>query len=509
MTQTASHPSTSEFWNADLAPTDAAHRTWTAYHYIALWIGMIVCIPGYMLAAGLIDQGFSAWQVVGMVFAGNGIVLVPMLLNGHAGQKYAVPFAVLVRSSFGVRGAKLPALLRALVACGWFGIQCWVGGSAIYAVGNIVSGGALVGAKIGWLGIDLGQFAGFLVFWTMHLWFIARGPESVRWIESFTAPIKVLILLALLVWAWFRADGFGELFNGPSQFVQGGRKAGQFWTYFWPSFTAMVGYWSTLAMNIPDFTRFARTQKDQIIGQTIGLPFPMGGLAFVSVAVTSATVTIYGKAIWDPVDLAGRMEGIAVAIGLAIIVIDTLCVNLAANVVGPAYDFAAIFPRHVNFARGGYITAMLGVAMMPWKLIASSGGYIFTWLVGYGALLGPVLGIMIADYWLVRRTRINVSSLYDMEGDYRYREGWNPAALIAFVVAVLPNVPGFLASAAPEMFAGTPAFVRSLYDYAWFIGVFLSMAVYVALMQREKRRVAMMSGTFESTILRTGLAKSA
>ncbi len=476
-----------ELWNPDLAPTDDAHRNWTAWHFLALWIGMVVCIPGYMLAAGLIDQGFSAWQAAGMVLAGNVIVLVPMLLNGHAGAKYAVPFAVLVRTSFGVRGAKLPALLRAVVACGWFGIQCWVGGSAIYAIGNIASGGALVGARMGWIGIDPGQLCSFIVFWALHLWFIARGPESVRWVESITAPVKVLIVLALLAWAWRRADGFGPLLNAPSQFVEGGKKAGQFWTLFWPSFTAMCGYWSTLAMNIPDFTRFARSQRDQVIGQSLGLPLPMGLLAFTGIAVTSATITIYGKAIWDPVDLAGRMEGAAVAIGLAIITIDTLCVNLAANVVGPAYDFAAIFPRHINFARGGTLTAVLGVAMMPWKLIESSGGYIFTWLIGYGALLAPVLGIMIADYWLLRRTHIDVADLYRTDGRYHYRAGWNPAALAAFAAGVLPNLPGFLAVAFPQAFAGVPGVFKVIYDLAWFVGVGLGMGVYWVLMGRQRQ----------------------
>lgn len=481
-------------WNEDLAPTPAAHRTWTAYHYITLWIGMVVCIPGYMLAAGLIDQGFSALQAVGLVLAGNLVVLVPMLLNGHAGAKYAVPFAVLVRTSFGTQGAKLPALLRALVACGWFGIQCWVGGSAIYAIGNIVSGGALTGARLGWIGIDAGQLACFLLFWALHLWFIARGPESVRWIETVTAPVKVLIVLALLAWAWHKADGFGPMLSAPSQFVEGGRRQGEFWAVFWPAFTAMAGYWSGLAMNIPDFTRFARSQRDQAMGQAIGLPLPQAGLAFVGVAVTSATVTLYGKAIWDPVDLAGRMEGLAVAVGLAIITVDTLCVNLAANVVGPAYDFTAIFPRRLNFARGGYLTAVLGIAMMPWKLIESSGGYIFTWLIGYGALLGPVLGIMIADYWLLRRTRIDVAALYDAHGPYAYRKGWNPAGWVALAAAVLPHVPGFLATAFPQAFGAVPEFFRQLYLYAWFSGLLIAMGVYGLMMAAVVRRQPPVSG---------------
>ena len=487
MSHRHNHPHSSELWNADLAPADAAHRNWTAWHYVALWVGMVVCIPGYMLAAGLIDQGFSALQAVGMVLGGNLVVLVPMLLNGHAGAKYGVPFAVLVRSSFGTRGARLPALLRALVACGWFGIQCWVGGSAIYAIVNIISAGALVGSKLPGIGIDAGQLGSFVLFWALHLVFIARGPESVRSIESVTAPIKVAILLALLAWAYTRADGFGPLLSAPSQFVEGGAKAGQFWALFWPSFTAMAGYWSGLAMNIPDFTRFARSQKDQFIGQSLGLPLPQAGLAFVGVAVTSATVVIYGKPIWDPVDLAGRLEGLAVAIGLAIITIDTLCVNLAANVVGPAYDFSAIFPRHVNFARGGYLTAVLGVAIMPWKLIESSGGYIFTWLIGYGALLGPVLGIMMADYWVVRRTHIDVGELYRADGVYAYRGGWNPAALAAMAVAVLPNMPGFLAIAFPSAFGGVPAFFKTIYNYAWFTGVVLAVLVYLPMMSSARR----------------------
>lgn len=479
-----------ELWNEDLAPTDAAHRTWRTYHFAALWIGMVMGIPVYMLAAGLIDQGFSALQAVTMVLAGNFIVLLPMVLNGHAGAKYAIPFAVLVRTSFGNHGAKLPALLRALVACGWFGIQCWVGGSAIYAIGNILTGGALVGAKLGWIGIDAGQLSSFMLFWVLHLYFIAHGPDSVRWIESITAPIKVVIVFALLAWAYIRADGFGDLLFAPSQFEAGGKKEGLFWAMFWPTFTAMAGFWSALAMNIPDFTRFARSQKDQMTGQAIGLPVPMGALAFIGVAVTSATVKIYGHAIWDPVDLASKMEGIAVAIGLAIITIDTLCVNLAANIVGPAYDFTAIFPRHINFAKGGYITAALGILIMPWKLIESSGGYIFTWLAGYGALLGPVLGIMIADYWLVRKTKIDVAELYRDGGAYHYKGGWNPAAVIAFAVAVVPNLPGFLATAFPNAFGGVPGIFKTVYSYAWFVNLGISILVYTLLMSDERKRLA-------------------
>lgn len=475
---------TSEIWNQDLAPTTGAQRTWTWLHYVSLWSGMVMCIPGYIAASSLLEQGMSALQAVLTVFLGNLIVVVPIMLIGHAGARYGIPFAVLVRSSFGVRGNKLPALLRAIVACGWFGIQCWIGGSAIHVIGNILVGGTLTGPKIPFIGISLAQLVCFIIFWTMHLYFIKRGPESVRWVETFTAPIKVVVVLALLVWAYNKAGGFGDMVSAPSQFAPGGKKQGQFWTVFGPSLTAMIGFWATLALNIPDFTRFARSQKDQMLGQAIGLPAPMALFSLVGITVTSATVVIYGQAIWDPVDLAGRMEGIAVAIGLAIITIDTLCVNLAANVVGPAYDFAAIFPRHVNFTRGGYITAILGVVMMPWKMVESSDGYIFTLLIGYGALLGPVLGVMLADYWLVRRGQLDLPALFDLEGCYTYRNGWNVAAVTALALGVLPNVPGFLHTAFPRAFPEVGIFA-DIYDYAWFFGVFIAMAVYWCLMRRQ------------------------
>ncbi len=481
--------SSNALWNEDLAPTSAAHRTWTWVHYAALWIGMVMCIPVYLMASGLIDQGMSAPQAITTVFLGNLIVLVPMLLIGHAGAKYGIPFAVFIRSSFGVKGNRLPAFLRAIVACGWFGIQCWVGGSALYAIANILTTGALDGPKIDALGINAGQFGCFMAFWAMHLYFIKNGPESIRWIETYTAPLKIFIVIALLYWAYSKAGGFGDLLHAPSAFEEGGKKAGQFWSVFFPSLTAMVGFWATLALNIPDFTRFARSQKDQIVGQAIGLPGPMAALAFVGAAVTSATVIIYGKAIWDPVDLAGRMEGIAVAIGLAIITIDTLCVNLAANTVGPAYDFAAISPKHINFARGGYITAVLGILMMPWKLIESTEGYIFTWLIGYSALLGPVLGVMLADYWIVRKRKISVDDLFKLEGRYTYTNGWNPAALIAFAAGVLPNIPGFLHTVLPGVFPDVSPIFKHIYTFAWFVGVAVAMAVYLLLMRNERARV--------------------
>ena len=478
MSATNAQQASDGLWNLDLAPTTQAQRTWRWYHFSALWIGMVMCIPAYTLAAGLIEQGMSWSQAVLTVFLGNFIVLIPMLLIGNAGAKYGIPYAVLARSSFGTRGARLPALLRALVACGWYGIQSWFGGLMIYTLVGVLIGQPLDSYKLPGLGITTGQLVCFLIFWALQFYFIVHGIESIRNLETYTAPLKIIICFVLLGWAYNRAGGFGPILDQPSQFAEGGKKAGQFASVFWPSLTAMVGFWATLALNIPDFTRFAKSQRDQIIGQTVGLPAPMGLLAALAVIVTSATVVIYGKALWDPVDLASRMTGAAVLVALIILLIDTVSVNLAANLVGPAYDFSSLAPRHISYRAGGYITATIAVVMMPWKILESTQGYIFTWLIGYSALLGPVAGIMIVDYYLVRRTELDVKDLYREGGTYSYNEGWNWAAVGAFVAGVVPNLPGFLNAAAPNLFPGIEGPFKVIYTYAWFVGLLIAAVVY-------------------------------
>ncbi|MES2743258.1 MAG: NCS1 family nucleobase:cation symporter-1 [Pseudomonadota bacterium] len=472
-----------ELWNEDLAPTSAAQRTWRWHHFAALWVGMVMCIPAYTLSASLIDSGMSGYQAVLTVFLANAIVLLPMLLIGHAGAKYGIPYAVLARASFGTRGARLPALMRAIVACGWYGIQTWFGGQMIYTLLGVLLGRPLGGDQIAGLGINGAQLACFLAFWAIQFYYILHGMEAIRKLETYTAPLKIAICFVLLGWAYNKAGGFGPLLEQPSQFVAGGKKAGQFWTVFWPSLTAMVGFWATLALNIPDFTRFARSQRDQLIGQSVGLPLPMGLLAALAVIVTSASVVLYGKAIWDPVDLASRMSGAAVLIALIILLIDTVSVNLAANLVGPAYDFSSLAPKRVSYRAGGYITASIAILMMPWKILESTEGYIFTWLIGYSALLGPIAGILIVDYFLIRRTELDVPQLYREGGGYSYRKGWNPAAVAAFLVGVLPNLPGFLNAAFPHAFPQVADGFKTIYTYAWFVGIALSALSYGLMMR--------------------------
>lgn len=461
-----------QLYNEDLAPTQPEHKTWRMWNIAALWVGMAVCVPTYMLAAGLIKEGMSWWQAVLCVLLGNLIVLIPMALVGHAGTKHGIPFPVLARASFGTRGANVPALLRGLVACGWFGIQTWVGGSAIYTIINAVTGQAIVGTPLPVLGIDLGQLLSFLAFWALHVWFIYKGTESIRWLEAYAAPFLILMGLVLLGWAYVKAGGFGVMLSAPSQFGVDGARPGQFWAVFLPGLTAMVGFWATLSLNIPDFTRYVSSQREQLLGQALGLPPTMALFSFIGVAVTSATVAIYGEAIWDPVKLLGRMGGMTVVISLFALAVATLTTNLAANVVAPANGFSNIAPNKISFRMGGYITAGLGIAMFPWKILETSQGYIFTWLIGYSALLGPIAGILVVDYFLVRHTDIEVDELFRHDGRYGYFKGWNPVALLALLLGVLPNVPGFLQVAG--IVDSVPAVFASVYTYAWFVGFAIS-----------------------------------
>ncbi|WP_417460429.1 NCS1 family nucleobase:cation symporter-1 [Kordiimonas sp.] len=468
-----------DLWNEDLAPTASAARTWDWKAFAALWVAMVVCVPTYMLAAGLVSEGMAWWQAVLTVLLGNAIVLIPMILIGHAGAKHGVPFPVLLRSAFGTKGARIPAMARGLVACGWFGINTWVGGSAIYVIINALTDGAIMGDALPFLGISFGQFICFMAFWAMHLYFIKHGTESIRWLETYAAPFLLAAGLALLIWAYQNAGGFGVMLSSPSQFIEGGAKEGQFLGTFIAGLTAMVGFWATMALNIPDFTRFAKSQRDQIIGQALGLPLPMALFAFISVAVTSATVTIYGEAIWDPVALAGRMGGLGVVVALAALVVATLTTNLAANVVAPAYGFSNLSPSKISFKTGGYITAGIGIAIFPWKLLATAGGYLFVWLVGYSALLGPIAGILIADYFLIRKCELDRDALFSHAGQYG---AWNVAGLVALVVGIAPNLPGFLHAAGA--LESVPVIFDTLYSYAWFVGLFVAGGLYLIMAKK-------------------------
>jgi nucleobase:cation symporter-1, NCS1 family len=487
--------SSSAFYNHDMAPTTRAERRWGMRDMAALWISMSACIPTYQLASSLIKEGMNWWQAVLTIFLGNVIVLVPMVLNAHAGTRYGIPFPVYCRASFGILGANVPALLRALVACGWFGIQTWIGGWAIYKIMTVFLPVWNDLPQVPGIDINVAQLGCFLFFWAINMLVIYRGIESIRILLNIKAPLLIALGLALLAWAYVRADGFGPMLSQPSEFDSGGPKAGQFWPFFFAALTANVGFWATLSLNIPDFSRFAYSQRDQVLGQAIGLPTTMGLFSFIGVAVTSATIVIYGSAEWDPIVVLSKFTNpLVLVLAMASLCIATLATNLAANVVSPANDFAHLWPRVVSFRTGGLITGVIGILIQPWKLIADPTGYIFRWLVAYSALLGAVGGILIADYFVLRKNKLDQAGLYLRQGPYWYRSGFNPAAIIALILGIAPCVPGFLAaigfvateSDTTEVAKGLPRiadFWGDLYHYTWFISFGLAFVAYLSLMK--------------------------
>ena len=471
--------------SADLAPVPFSKRTWTTWNYAALWISMSLCIPTYMLASSLIEGGMNWWQSILTIFIGNTIVLVPMILNGHAGAKYGISFPVFARASFGTKGANIPAMLRAIVACGWFGIQTWIGGFALYQMFRlwIPSLETLPQIFPDSFQLQTGPAICFLLFWLLNMFVVYLGVESIKKLLVFKAIFLPLAALALLFWAIDAADGLGPILNTPSKFAN----STDFFKFFFPALTGMVGFWATLSLNIPDFTRYATSQKAQINGQAIGLPTSMTLFAFVGVVVTSATAIVFGTTIWDPVVLAGKFESKAlVSIAMIAVAISTLATNIAANIVSPANDFAHLAPRKINFRTGGYITGVIGVLIFPWKLIADPTGYIFTWLIAYSSLLGPVGGILIADYFFIRKKELQLKELYNSKGIYSYSKGFNNAAIIALWVGILPNVPGFLVTVKVVPKEAVAEWIAHLYNYAWFVGFAVSAIVYWLLMKNKK-----------------------
>jgi nucleobase:cation symporter-1, NCS1 family len=482
MTATITHPdgrvelrapdelARSPLYNADLAPVAIGRRTWATWDYAALWISMAHCIPTYTMASGLIGAGMSWWQALGTILLGNVIVLAPILANSHPGTKYGIPFPVFARAAYGTRGSNIPALMRALVACGWFGINAWIGGFALHTFFAAIVPGwtTLLGTLHGFPGT---QWLSFGLFWALNILIIFRGMELIRRVERWAAPF-VLVMTAILVgWAIWRADGLGPIIARGSAFPPGKT----FFAVFVPSLTATIGFWSTLSLNMPDFTRFGRSQREQMVGQIVALPSTMTVFAGMGILITSATVLIYGKAIADPIELGGHFANqLIVGVVMFTVVIATLAVNIAANVVSPANDFANAFPTKITFSRGGLITGVLGVAMMPWELIRDPERYINGWLVGYSGSLGAVAGVLIVDYWIVRRGELDLPALYLDHGAYRYRGGYHLRAIGATFVGAAVALAGMFWEP-----------LRPIYDWSWFVGFGLAGGLYGALMFGE------------------------
>ena len=477
-------PQDPRLWNPDLAPTSPDRRTWTTWNIAALWIGMAICIPTYALASGLVDNGWTWQAAVGAVILGNFVVLVPIALNSHAGTSHGVPFPVMVRAAFGVRGASVPSLLRAIVACGWYGIQTWIGGWAIYKLIEALWPGiaALPAVLPGAVGLKTGEAVCFLLFWALQVVIVLRGMDSIKFLETWGSPFLLAVGAALFGWALWRAGGLEPMLRNPPP-RPGAAPAVT--SLFGAGLTSAVAFWGTMALSIPDFSRYARGQRDQVLGQAIGLPVTMALFAFIGAAVTNATSVIFGERIADPVLLLSRVGGAGtVVVAMLGLSVATLTTNIAANVVAPANGFSALAPGRISFKTGAMITAVIGILMMPWKLYNDAAAYIFTWLIGYGALLGPVAGIMIADYFVLRRMRLDVDALYRRGGPYEYQGGVNWIAMAALALGVAPCVPGFLGALRVTTVA---ALWTTIYNWAWFVGFAIAAASYLGGMFLVRR----------------------
>ncbi|WP_207815232.1 NCS1 family nucleobase:cation symporter-1 [Pseudomonas sp. 50_B] len=461
-------------YNHDIAPTKVQERTWNKWHITALWIGMSICVPTYTLGGVLTAYfGLSVGEALLAILLANIVVLVPLTLNAFAGTKYGIPFPVLLRSSFGIIGSNVPCLIRALVACGWFGIQTMFGGLAIHLfLGSIFEGWKALGGT--------GEVIGFMIFWTLNLWVVLRGAESIKWLETLSAPLLVAVGIGLLVWA-LPSVSLTELLAIAPKRPEGASVTG----YFMAGLTAMVGFWATLSLNIPDFSRYAKSQKDQILGQIFGLPLTMFLFAALGVVMTAASVKLVGVTVSDPVSLIGHIQSPGwVALAMALIIIATLSTNTAANIVSPTNDFQNLAPKLIGRTTAVILTGLVGLALMGHEQLKKLGLLISdvsletvysNWLLGYSSLLGPIAGIMVVDYFLIKKQRLDLAGLYR---DDVY-PAWNWHGFIAFGVPVALTL----------MSLGSSAF-NWFYSYGWFTGSALGGLIYYGLCTWRSTQVA-------------------
>lgn len=480
--------STSSLHNDDLAPVAIARRTWTTYNYLALWVGMSINIPTWLLASGLVALGMAWYQAILTIMIANVIVLVPMLAISHAGTKYGIPYPVFARAAFGTYGANLPALIRAFVACAWFGIQTWIGGTALFAVMSALLGADSWWTKADTISIGFGAAAvqpwtmwlSFIIFWALNMLIILWGMEAIKRFENWAAPFLIVVFLGLMVWMIARAGGLGPIVDEPGKLGWGN----EFWAIFPISLMGMIAFWSTLSLNIPDFTRFGRSQREQALGQALGLPTTMTLFPLVGVLTTSATVIVYGDAIWDPVALTGRMDNpIILVIMLVTLAVATLSTNVAANTVSPSYDFSNLWPRRISFRTGGIITGVIGIVIQPWSLLNDPNAYIFTWLGTYGGATGAIAGVLIADYWWIRRRQLKLADLYRADGIYKYARGWNWIAVVSLLVGILIAIGGAYSQVDGQPFptGGVIPFLKPFYDYSWIVGLIVAFVLHGGL----------------------------
>ena len=454
---------TSPRYNADIAPTRVAQRTWTKWNIASLWVGMAICVPTYILGGVLTSYfGLSVTEALWTILIANIVVLIPLTLNAFPGTRFGIPCPVVLRASFGIIGSNVPALIRALVACGWFGIQTLFGGIAIHLLLSALfdSWAALGGT---------GEVIGFFIFWVANVTVVIRGSESIKHLETLAAPLLLVVAVGLVFWALPKVS-ISEVLATPANRPDGA----SFFGYFMAALTAMVGFWATLSLNIPDFSRFARSQRSQIIGQIIGLPLTMFLFSGLGVLLTAASMELVGETISDPINLIGHIDNTFwVILSMLMIILATISTNTAANIVSPTNSFQNIAPKYISETKGVLITGVIGILLMSWELLKKMGwlesdvsveSLYSNWLIGYSSLLGPIAGIMIVDYFLVRKQHYELPDLYRDGGVY---PAWNTAGFIAFLIPV-----------GLTFVAITTGRLGWFYNYGWFTGSILGGIIY-------------------------------
>ena len=450
-------------YNADIAPTRAKDRTWSMWNVASLWVGMAICVPTYTLGGVLTAYfGLSVAEALWTILIANIVVLIPLTLNAFPGTRYGIPCPVVLRASFGIIGSNIPALIRAIVACGWFGVQTLFGGIAIHLMLSAVSDSW---ASLG----GTGEVIGFFIFWLWNIVTVIRGSESIRFLEAWAAPLLVLVAVGLIFWALPKIS-LAEVLATPASRPDDAAFA----PYFMAALTAMVGFWATLSLNIPDFSRYVESQKSQVVGQIVGLPLTMLLFAGLGVIMTAASATLVGETISDPVNLIGRIDSpFWVVLAMIVILVATISTNTAANIVSPTNSFQNVAPKYIDENKGVWLTGVIGIALMSWELLKKLGwlesdvsleSMYSNWLVGYSSLLGPIAGIMVVDYFLVRKQSYDLLSLYKDGGSY---PAWHVPGFVAFLVPVALTV---VALATDRL--------SWFYDYGWFTGSLLGAAIY-------------------------------
>lgn len=466
----------SKYMNADLVPTSAAERTWSTYNIGMLWVGMVICITGFSYAAALIALGMAPIIALINVLIGNLIILIPMQLNSHAGTRYGIPFPVFSRITFGRVGAHLPSLTRAIVAAGWCAVQCWVGGAAFSSIISVFSSS--------WDTEGTGRFIGFGLFMIVTLILGLRGSEGIKWIEAIGSPVLIILCVGLLVWIITLGNDYGV--SVADMFLAGNNEEalaanGGMAYVFMAGITSNIAVWATLALNIPDFSRYAKSQKAQFRGQLYAMPTSVMALVIIGAMFAKVTEVAYGQAEFDPtVVLLHLNNKVVVVLASLGVIIGTLTTNMAANVVAPANGFANLAPKKISYKVGIIITCILCVVYRPWWMYGDAGAFMFSWLGTCGTILGPVAAILVADYFIVKKKRINVKALYDENNDtYEYNNGWNVRAIAAWVL-------GFLVPMLGKFGIGGEV-TKWLDANSYIVGFIIAFILYILFMKSEKK----------------------